>query len=248
MMCKMKNIFLFNVEIFVLLLFISQWNYTKNDNIQSLWYKFQEPYNNILNVRYCRLLAEHAEYFGEVKSNVTVLVSQNYLDNMINEEDDEMYDDMEDEYYDVNDEVLLDDERRKTFNVEDEEVLNEEFSDALDDNNFYITNYVKEDVVVGDINKNAGAVEKENLNDKWLNLMQEKLKDINYYKQKYENKRHNYNDGVKKLEEKYHLTFLWVLGYIFYFIPSLAKLFPILYHFCIYKFSQMMSNSWKGLL
>ncbi|CAX64426.1 hypothetical protein PFAG_00316 [Plasmodium falciparum Santa Lucia] len=242
MMCKMKNICLFNVEIFVFLFFMSPWNYTKNDNIQSLWYKFQEPYNNILNVRYCRLLEEHAEYFGEVKSNVIVLVSQNYLDNMINEEDDEMYDDMEDEYYDVNDEILLDDERTKTFNVEDEEVLNEEFSDALDDNNFYINNYVKEDVVVDDINKNAGAVEKENLNDKWLNLMKEKLKDINYYKEKYENKRHNYNDSVKKLEEKYHLTFLWVLGYIFYFIPSLAKLFPILYHFCIYKFSQMMSN------
>ncbi|SOV73824.1 Plasmodium exported protein, unknown function [Plasmodium sp. gorilla clade G3] len=242
MMCKMKNVFLFYVEILVLLLFISPWKNTKNDNIHSLWYKFQEPYNNILDVRYFRLLEEHTEYFGEVKSNVNVLVSQNYIDDMIDLEDDEMYDDLEDEFFDVNDEILFDNERTKRFNVEDEDMLNEEFLDALDDN-IYITNYVKEEVVVSDINKNLASVEKANLNDKWLNLMQEKLKDINYYKQKYENKRHNYNYCVKKLEEKYHLTFLWVLGYIFYFIPSLIKLFPILYHFCIYKFSQMMSNS-----
>ncbi|SPJ13152.1 Plasmodium exported protein, unknown function [Plasmodium sp. DRC-Itaito] len=241
-MCKMRNIFLFNVEIFVLLLFISPWKHSKNDNNPSLWYKFQEPYNNILDCRYCRLL-EEKEYFGEVKSNVTVLVSQNYIDKMIDEENDEMYDDMEDDFFDVNDEIILDDERMKAFNVEGEEVLNEEFSDALDDNNFYITNYVKEEVFPSDINKNAGAVGKANLNDKWLNLMQEKLKHINYYKKKYENKKHNYNDSIKKLEEKYHLTFLGAFGYIFYFIPSLTKLFPILYHLVIYKFSQMMSNS-----
>ncbi|SOV10662.1 Plasmodium exported protein, unknown function [Plasmodium gaboni] len=243
MMCKMKNIFLFYVEILILLLFISPWNPTKNDNFQSLWHKFEKPYNNVLDVRYCRLLQEHVEYFGEVKSNVNVLVSQNYINNMIDEEDDEMYDELDDEFLDVNDESLLDDERRKTFVVEDEELLNEEFSDALDDNDFYTANYVKEEVILSDKDQNPLTVKKANLNDKWLNLMEKKLKDINYYKRKYENKRHNYNDSVKRLEEKYHLTFLWILGYIFYFIPSLTKLFPILYHFFIYKISQMMSNS-----